>query len=122
MTSYTLMICTEPYKFEATDSLINLARAIIEKGNIITGIFLYGSGVYNIKKDIETGVNLRNLPQKLSDFIKEHHIPVAACTTWVGLAGVKLETFIDGGQEQGLGDLSNWTGDSDKLIVFGAGA
>jgi sulfur relay (sulfurtransferase) complex TusBCD TusD component (DsrE family) len=104
------------------DSLLNLAKAIIEKGNTITGIFLYGSGVYNIKKDIETGRNLRNLPQKLSDFIKEHNIPVAGCTTWVGLTGVKPETFIDGGEEQGLGDLSNWTGDSDKLIVFGAGA
>lgn len=122
MTSYTLMICSEPYKYEAMDSLLNLAKAIIEKGNTITGIFLYGSGVYNIKKDIETGINLRNLPQKLSDFVKEHSIPVAGCTTWVGLAGIKPETFIDGGEEQGLGDLSNWTGDSDKLIVFGAGA
>ncbi|MHA1112491.1 MAG: DsrE/DsrF/TusD sulfur relay family protein [Promethearchaeota archaeon] len=122
MTSYTLMICSEPYKYEAMDSLLNLAKAIIEKGNTITGIFLYGSGVYNIKKDIETGRNLRNLPQKLSDFVKEHNIPVAGCTTWVGLVGVKPDTFIDGGEEQGLGDLSNWTGDSDKLIVFGAGA
>ncbi len=122
MTSYTLMICTEPYKYEAMDSLLNLAKAVIEKGNTITGIFLYGSGVYNIKKDIETGRSLRNLPQKLSEFVKEHNIPVAGCTTWVGLAGVKSETFIDGGEEQGLGDLSNWTGDSDKLIVFGAGA
>jgi len=121
MTSYTLMICSEPYKYEAMDSLLNLAKAIIDKGNTITGIFLYGSGVYNIKKDIETGRNLRNLPQKLSDFVKEHNISVAGCTTWVGLAGVKPETFIDGGEEQGLGDLSNWTGDSDKLIVFGAG-
>jgi tRNA 2-thiouridine synthesizing protein D len=122
MTSYTLMICTEPYKFEATDSLINLAKAILEKGNSINGVFFYGSGVYNIKKDIETGKNLRNLPEKLEAFIKEHNIPVVGCTTWIGLCGLKENCFIDGAQEQGLGDLSNWTYESDKLIVFGAGA
>ena len=122
MTSYTIMICSEPYKFEATDSLINLAKAIIAKGNTITGIFLYGSGVYNMKKDIDTGNHIRNLPQKLSDFVKEHNIPVAGCQTWVGLAGIKEDTYADGMKDEGLGELSNWTGDSDKLIIFGAGA
>ena len=52
MTTYTFLVCTEPYKFEATDTLINLCKAIIEKGNTIKGIFTFGSGVYNLKKDI----------------------------------------------------------------------
>ncbi len=121
MTSYTIVICTEPYKFEATDSMINLAKAIIAKGNSIKGIFLYASGVYNMKKDIDTGNHVRDLPQKLSDFAKENNIPIAGCQTWIGLAGIKEDTYIENSKNEGLGELSNWSAESDKLIVFGTG-
>jgi sulfur relay (sulfurtransferase) complex TusBCD TusD component (DsrE family) len=115
------MVSTEPYKFEAVDSLLNLAKAVLEKGNLIKGIFFYGSGVYNIKKDIETGITVRNLPAKLEAFIKENNIPVAGCTTWIGLCGLDEQCFIEGAKEEGLGELSNWTAESDKVIIFGTG-
>ena len=121
MTTYTFLLCTEPYKFEATDTLLNLCKAIIEKGNFIKGIFTFGSGVYNIKKNISTGTLTRNLPEKIENFCKEHDIPVAGCSTWVGLTGIKEENFIDSGRDEGLGELSNWAYESDKLIVFGTG-
>ncbi|MGB5910149.1 MAG: DsrE family protein [Promethearchaeia archaeon] len=121
MATYTFMVSTEPYKFEAMDSLLNLCKAVIEKGHSIKGIFFYGSGVYNIKKDIETGITVRNLPTRLEQFIKEHNIPVAGCTTWIGLCGLKEQCYIDGAKEEGLGELSNWTAESEKLIMFGTG-
>lgn len=121
MTTYTIMVATEPYKFEAADTLINLGKAIIEKGNKLRGIFFFGSGVYNIKADIETGITVRNLPGKLQEFINENKIEVAGCTTWIGLCGLKDACFIEGAKEEGLGELSNWTSESDKLIVFGTG-
>lgn len=121
MKTYSIMISTEPYKFEATDTLLNLCKSILKKGNEIKGLFFYGSGVYNIKKDIETGITVRNLPSKLEEFIRENKINVAGCTTWIGLCGLKEECFIDGAKEEGLGELSNWTYESDKLIVFGTG-
>lgn len=121
MKTYTFLVCTEPYKFEATDTLLNLCKAIIEKGNKIKGIFTFGSGVYNIKKDISTGTSTRNLPEKLEKFCQENGIIVAGCSTWVGLTGINEENFIKSGEDQGLGDLSNWAYESDKLIVFGAG-
>lgn len=121
MTRYTIMVSTEPYKFEAADTMLPLCKAILEKGNSINGIFFFGSGVYNIKKDIDTGITVRNLPSKLEEFITENNIPVAGCTTWIGLCGLKENCFIDGAREEGLGEFSNWTGESDKLIVFGTG-
>jgi len=121
MTTYTFLVCTEPYKFEATDTLLKLCEAIIAKGNTIKGIFTFGSGVYNIKKDISTGTSTRNLPVKLENFCQKHGITVAGCSTWVGLTGIKEENFISPGKDEGLGELSNWAYESDKLIVFGAG-
>ncbi|MFX1399255.1 MAG: DsrE/DsrF/TusD sulfur relay family protein [Promethearchaeota archaeon] len=121
MTTYTFLICTEPYKFEATDTLIKLCDALIKKGHIVKGIFTFGSGVYNIKKDINVGASTRNLPEKLEEFTKQNDIPIAGCSTWVGLTGIKEKDFISTGRDEGLGELSNWAYESDKLIVFGAG-
>ena len=122
MTSYAFFISTEPYKFEAVDSLIELSKAIIAKGNTIKGFFFYGSGVYNLKKDISSGSSIRNLPMKLQNFTVENNIPVAGCSTWVSLTGLKAHEFIDGATEEGLGDFSNWSVETDKIIVFGAGS
>ena len=47
MVSFTFIICAEPYKYEAMDTVINLVEAIIKKGHKIIGIFFYGSGIYN---------------------------------------------------------------------------
>ena len=122
ITTYTFFISTEPYKFQVTDSLIELSKALIGKGHDIKGFFFFGSGVYNLKKDINTGTSIRNVPKKIQEFANEHDIPVSGCSTWVSLTGLKEQDFIDGATEEGLGDFSNWSVESDKIIVFGTGA
>ena len=122
MTTYSFFISTEPYKFEATDSLIEICKAMIIKGHTIKGLFFYGSGVYNLKKDISSGSSIRNIPRKIEEFCTANNIPVSGCSTWVSLTGIKEENFIDGASEEGLGDFSNWSVESDKIIVFGTGA
>jgi sulfur relay (sulfurtransferase) complex TusBCD TusD component (DsrE family) len=121
MSKYVFFISTEPYKFEAVDSLIEICKAIIRKGNTVKGLFFYGSGVYNLKKDISSGTSIRNIPKKLEEFCGKNKIPVVGCSTWVSLTGLNESNFIDGATEEGLGDFSNWAIDSDKLIVFGTG-
>ncbi|MFX1316859.1 MAG: DsrE/DsrF/TusD sulfur relay family protein [Promethearchaeota archaeon] len=121
MTTYTFLVSTEPYKFEAVDSLIEIGKAMIRKGNKIRGIFFFGTGVYNIKKDISCGTSIRNMPGKIQQFCLENNIPVAGCSTWVSMTGLKKKEFIEGATEEGLGDFSNWAIESDKLIVFGTG-
>jgi sulfur relay (sulfurtransferase) complex TusBCD TusD component (DsrE family) len=121
MTTYTFFISTEPYKFEVTDSLLKLSKAILKKGNKIKGFFFFGSGVYNLKGGISAGATIRNLPEKLQDFALENNIPLSGCSTWVSLTGLKATEFIKGATEEGLGDFSNWSAESDKIIVFGTG-
>ncbi|MFX0036745.1 MAG: DsrE/DsrF/TusD sulfur relay family protein [Candidatus Hermodarchaeota archaeon] len=121
MTTYTFFVSTEPYKFEAVDSLIEIGKAMIKKGNKIRGIFFFGTGVYNLKKDISCGTSIRNMPNKIQQFCLENNIPAAGCSTWVSITGLKQQDFIEGATEEGLGDFSNWAIESDKIIVFGAG-
>jgi sulfur relay (sulfurtransferase) complex TusBCD TusD component (DsrE family) len=98
-----------------------MCKALRKKGHTIKGLFFFGTGVYNIKGDISSGSSIRNIPKKLENFATENNIPVVGCSTWVSLTGLNESNFITGATEEGLGDFSNWTVESEKLIVFGAG-
>jgi sulfur relay (sulfurtransferase) complex TusBCD TusD component (DsrE family) len=121
MSKYVFFISTEPYKYQAVDSLIEIGKAALRRGHEITGIFFFGTGVYNIKKEISCGSSIRNIPVKIEKFCIDNNIPVAGCSTWVSITGLKEQDFIEGATEEGLGDFSNWAIEADKLIVFGAG-
>ncbi|TKJ27513.1 MAG: hypothetical protein CEE42_02315 [Promethearchaeota archaeon Loki_b31] len=121
MVVFTFIVCAEPYKFEAIDTMLNLGEAILKKGHQILGIFFYGSGVYNIKREINISSNMRNLPERLENFIKKNSLNLSACSTWVNFTGLKSDDFIEEARQVGLGGLSEWMAESDRVIVFGPG-
>jgi sulfur relay protein TusD/DsrE len=121
MVIFTFVVCAEPYKFEAIDTMLNLGEAILKKGHQILGIFFYGSGVYNVKREINISSNMRNLPERLESFIKKNSLNLSACSTWVNFTGLKSDDFIEEARQVGLGGLSEWMAESDRVIVFGPG-
>jgi sulfur relay (sulfurtransferase) complex TusBCD TusD component (DsrE family) len=121
MVSFAFIVCAEPYKYEAIDTVINLGEAILKKGHQITGIFFYGSGVYNIKERKIKDPSIRNLSERLENFCKINNTEFAACSTWISFTGIKSEEFIEGAKQEGLGGLSLMIAESDKVIFFGPG-
>ena len=121
MVSFTFIVCAEPYKYEAMDTVINLVEAIIKKGHKIIGIFFYGSGIYNIKEKTVKDATIRNLSKRLTDFCKNKKVEFAACSTWTSFTGIKSEEFIEEVHQEGLGGLSHMISKSDKIIFFGPG-
>lgn len=121
MVSFTLVVCAEPYKYEAIDTALNLGEAILTKGHEIKGIFLYGSGVYNIKNRDITSDSIRNISKRLSQFSITHNTKLAACSTWISLTGIQSAEFSEGVCQEGLGGLSDLISQSDKVIFFGPG-
>jgi len=121
MVSFSFVVCAEPYKYEAIESVLNLGEAIINKGHQILGIFLYSSGVYNIKKKTIKSTSERNLSDILENFCKKHNIQLTACSTWIGFTGISEQEFIEGAYREGLGGLSDLTARSDRVIFFGPG-
>lgn len=121
MAKFTFVVCTEPYKYQGIESMLNLANTMLAKGHEIDTLFLYGSGVMNLKKDISTGSDTRNIPAKLADFVQKTGVKLVGCTTWIGLCGLKACDFIENGVEEGLGDLATAIKGSDKVVFFGSG-
>jgi len=121
MVVFTFVVCAEPYKFEAIDTMLNLGEAILKKGHQILGIFFYGSGVYNVKREINISSNMRNIPEHLENFIKKNNLNLSVCSTWVNFTGLKSDDFIEEARQVGLGGLSEWMAESDRVVVFGPG-
>jgi len=121
MVSFTFIVCAEPYKYEAIDTVINLGEAIVNKGHDILGIFLYGSGVYNIKSKEMTGDSVRDLSKRLSNLCKKNEVKLTACSTWIRFTGIQRTEFIEGASQEGLGTLSDLISRSDRVLFFGPG-
>jgi sulfur relay (sulfurtransferase) complex TusBCD TusD component (DsrE family) len=121
MVSFTFVVCAEPYKYEAIDTVMNLGEALLNKEHEIIGIFLYGSGVYNIKSRDITSDSVRNISDRLSNFHKKSNAKLAACSTWVSFTGIQEQEFTEGALTEGLGSLSDMISRSDRVIFFGPG-
>ena len=121
MVIFTFVVCAEPYKFEALDTMLNLGRAILKKGHKILGIFFYGSGVYSAKREINISPSMRDLPKRLQNFVNKNDMGLAACSTWMNFTGLNPEELVENASQVGLGGLSEWMAESDRVIVFGPG-
>ncbi len=122
MTSFTFIVSSEPYKFEAVDSLLNLCEAILKRGHEIRGIYLFGSGVYNIKKGAHTGDEVQNIQERINNFCTKNNIEIGGCSTWLSFTGIRPDDIIEGACTMGLGELAEWSEDSDNVIFYGTGA
>jgi sulfur relay (sulfurtransferase) complex TusBCD TusD component (DsrE family) len=115
------LIQTEPYKFEAMDTLINMIRAAKRAGHVILGIFFFGSGVFSLQKRIDPGGGVRNLTERLQTEISEAGIPIIGCRTWLQTDGMWEENRIANAKDESLDVLTDIASEADKLIVFGPG-
>jgi sulfur relay (sulfurtransferase) complex TusBCD TusD component (DsrE family) len=115
--SFVLM--TEFMKYQQVYTLLKMIEAAKAKNHEIRGVFLYSTSVINLKKNIEPGKKFRNIPKVLESLVKDG-VPIFACQAWADNYGLFAEDIIDGVEILGLGELSNMTSESDKLIVFGS--
>ncbi|MCF2137799.1 MAG: DsrE family protein [Candidatus Thorarchaeota archaeon] len=121
MAKLAFLVQTEPYKFEAIDTLLNMVRAAERAGHEILGVFFFGSGVHALHGHVDPGNNVRNIPQRLKEEIADKGIALIGCTAWLSMGGVWKEDRIDSVQEEGLGSLTELVCEADKLIFFGPG-
>ena len=64
---------------------------------------------------------MRDLPKRLERFVNENKVYLSACSTWMNFTGLKAEELIQNACQVGLGGLSKWMAESDRVIIFGPG-
>lgn len=114
---FAFIIMTEFQKYQQGFTLYQLITHAIKKGHEIVGIFCYGSGIMNLKKNLHLDRNDINFPQLLNGLSPIP--PIYACQTWADNYGLTNDDIIEHASITGLGELSEMTKMTDKLIVFG---
>jgi len=119
MGKIAFLLMTSPYTFQNSDTVIKLANAAVKAGHEVTGIYLYTDGIYNsiktIKPSDDRDRNIAELFKELSD----KGIPVVSCPICAEYRGTYDENvLIDGTCFDGLGALSEFVEDSDRILIF----
>lgn len=119
MGKIAFLLMTSPYTFQNSDTVIKLAKAAVKAGHEVTGIYLYTDGVYNavntIKPSDERDRNIADLFKELTD----EGITVASCPICAEYRGTHDENMlIEGAGFDGLGALSEFVEDSDRILIF----
>jgi sulfur relay (sulfurtransferase) complex TusBCD TusD component (DsrE family) len=115
------VVQTEPYKFEAVDTLLNMVAAAKRAHHQVLGVFFFGSGVYSLQKEIDPGATVRNLVDRIKSELADSGIALVGCTTWMGMDGISKNNMMEGAKDEGLGTLTQIATEADKLIFFGPG-
>ncbi len=121
MGKIAFLLMTTPYSFQNSDTVIKLAHAALKAGHEVTGVYLYTDGVYNSLNTIKpTDDRDRNI----ADLFKEltaKGIPVVSCPICCDYRGInKKEMLIEGAAFDGLGALSEFVEESDRILIFTA--
>ncbi len=121
MAKLAFVVQTEPYKFEAIDTLLNMVRAAKARGHEVLGVFFFGSGVYALQRRIDPGANVRNLVDRIREQLAADGVMLVGCTTWMRADGMGEEQRMTEAREEGLGTLTEIAVEADKVVVFGPG-
>jgi tRNA 2-thiouridine synthesizing protein D len=118
MGKIVFLLMTSPYTTQRSDTVVKLAKAALEEGHEVTGIYLYVDGVYNVNKKIDPGSkeerNIAELFKELSD----KGIPVRVCPVCASYRGIKEEELVEGAEFDGLAGFAEMFEEADKIITF----
>jgi sulfur relay (sulfurtransferase) complex TusBCD TusD component (DsrE family) len=115
----SFLIMTEFLKHQQTYTMLQMIKAAKAKNHDVHGVFFFGTSAISLRKDVKLGKATRNIPEAIGTLCKEN-IPVYVCQTWADNYGVLPEHVVEGVKVLGLGELSDMTYESNKLVVFGA--
>lgn len=127
---YTLMINEGPYQHQSSDTALQFARAVLEKGHEIYRVFFYHDGVNNGTRLAVPPKDDRQIQQEWSDLAKQHDLDLVICIAAAqrrGLMdaneskrqGMDADNIIEGFRISGLGQLIEGGIQSDRTLVFG---
>jgi tRNA 2-thiouridine synthesizing protein D len=121
MGKIAFLLMTSPYTFQNSDTVIKLAQAAIKAGHEITGIYLYTDGVYNNINTIKPSDDRdRDIPELFKELV-DQGIPVVSCPICAEYRGTQnKEMLVEGTSFDGLGALSEYVEDSDRILIFTA--
>ncbi len=119
MVKFAFLICTAPYTFQNTDTLLQMIEAAYDLGHSVSGVFFFMDGVINASRKIKVEKGVRDLPDKIQKIV-EKGILVAVCSACAEYRGLMEEDLMNGIQYAGLMTFGDMLSGADRLITLGS--
>ena len=127
---FGIVINEGPYQHQASDSAFLFTKAAIEEGHEIFRVFFYHDGVNNGTRLASPPQDDRHIPNRWSEFGKEHDIDLVLCVAAAQRRGIvdpdemkrhkkDANNIAEKFRISGLGQLIEAGVQTDRLITFG---
>ncbi|MDP1668212.1 sulfurtransferase complex subunit TusD [Phaeovulum sp.] len=129
---FSILVNEGPYTHQSSDSALQFARAVLDKGHEIYRVFFYHDGVNNGTRLTVPPVDDRNLQKRWSELAAAHALDLVVCIAAAQRRGVLDEgeakrhgkgegaaNIAPGFRISGLGQLIEMGIQSDRVVVFG---
>ena len=119
MVKFAFLLTLAPYTTQDADTVINMAKAVLEEGHEISGIYLYVDGVYNAFNKIDPKSEEERNIAKMFEELAAQGVPIKVCPVCGNYRGINEESMlITGAEFDGLGGMAEIFEDADKVICF----
>ncbi len=106
-----------PYGNERPYNALRFATALISGSDAMVRIFLLGDGVVCGLRNQKTHEGFYNIARMLSVLVRRK-VEVHACGTCLEARGISEDMLVEGIKKGCMGELTDWTLDSDRIINF----
>ena len=106
-----------PYGSERAYNGLRLAGALAKPDTSVVRVFLMGDAVACAKRNQKVPGGYYNIENMLGAVVR-HRGEVGVCGTCMDARGIAVEELTEGATRSTLDELTRWTIDADKVLVF----
>jgi uncharacterized protein involved in oxidation of intracellular sulfur len=115
--TYLIVLNDHPYESERNYNGLRLATALASNENNVVRVFLIGEAVRSAVGGQTVPDGKHDIEWMLRRFAAGGR-PVGVCRTCMEARGIETGALIDGTYRSTLDELTRWTEEADKVLVF----
>ncbi len=115
--TYLVILNDHPRQSERTYNGLRLATALAGNEHNIVRLFLIGDGVFSAVRGQEIPDGKHDIEWMLKRFTAGHR-PAGVCRTCMEARAIEPEMLVEGTHRSSMEELTRWTEESDKVLVF----
>ena len=115
--NYLFILNDPPYGTERSYNALRLGVSLRKREGTALKIFLIGDAVGCAKVGQKTPEGSYNLGRMLKG-LTSHDIPIGVCGSCMDARGLADAELMEGVYRSSMEELTNWTIEADKILVF----
>lgn len=115
--NYLIILNDPPYGTERSYNGLRLASSLAKEEQTGVSVFLMGDAASCALSGQTTPNGYYNIERMLKFLASKGH-KIGVCGSCMDARGIKPEALVEGSHRSSMDELTRWTQDSDKTIVF----